>query len=106
MDTVQNKRKLWDHLVQTNGFKEGVDIETSKLLFEAILLSIHKREGSLSEKNELFLYEFKKQIQLSEYEERLKKNQDRYNTIPPPLQELSEIKELLYIIMAKLDKIS
>jgi hypothetical protein len=106
MDTVQNKRKLWDQLVETNGFKEGVDIETSKLLFESILLSIHKGDGSLHEKNELFLYEFKKQLQLSEYEERLKKNQDRYKTIPPPLKELAEIKELLYIIMAKLDNIS
>ena len=106
MDTVQNKRKLWDQLIETNGFKEGVDVETSKQLFETILLAIHKSEGSLLEKNELFLYEFKKQIQLSEYEERLKKNQDRYNTIPPPLKELAEIKELLYLIMAKLDHIS
>lgn len=106
MDTTKNKRKLWDCLLETNGFKEGVDLETSQSLFESILISINKTEGSLQEKNNLFLEEFKKQIQLSEYEERLKKNQERYNTIPPPLQELAEIKEMLQLIMAKLNSIS
>jgi hypothetical protein len=106
MNTIQNKGKLWDCLVETNVFKEGVDIEMSKSLFELVLSSINKREGTLHEKNKLFLEEFKKQIQLSEYEERLKKNQDRYNTMPPPLKELSEIKELLHLVLTKLDSIS
>jgi len=106
MNTVYNKGQLWDYLVEKNVFKEGVDIETSQSLFESILDSINKKDGTVQEKNKLFLEEFKKQIQLSEYEERLKKNQDRYNTMPPPLKELTEIKELLHLILAKLDSIS
>lgn len=116
MNTVENKSLLWDTLVQTKGFKEGIDFDKTQALFESIVVEINVISASIPEKNNLFLEEFKRRIQYLEdpesiqyrkiaFEERLKQNQERYSTMPPPVKELEEIKQLLHLILTKLNSI-
>jgi hypothetical protein len=107
MDTLENKRHLWDTLIEQDLFKKEVSVEKTQALFETILKELDQYEGNVEEKNKLFLDQWIKQLETasivarSEWlEERM--NQKQYKT-PPTLNELTEIKQLLYRILELLE---
>lgn len=107
MDSLNNKRFLWDTMIEQNLFKEDVSVEKTQALFESLLKEIDQHESSLEEKNKLFLTEWMKQIDIaslvarSEWlEERM--NQKKYKPTPT-MSELAEIKQLLYKILELLE---
>lgn len=119
MNTIENKRILWELLLEAKGFKEGISVETAKELFETILLQIDESDLPLLEKNKLFLKQYTTSIHeinvspenLVKYretlfEERVLQNQERFKTTTHTQghKDLSEIKQLLYKILAKLDE--
>jgi hypothetical protein len=107
MESLENKRMLWDTLVKQEWFKEEVTVEKTQALFESLLNEVNKEEASLEEKNKQFLDQWIKQLESaslvarSEWlEERM--NQKKYNH-PPTMSELTEIKQLLYRILELLE---
>lgn len=107
MDSLENKRMLWDTLVQQQWFKEEVTVEKTQALFESLLNEVNKQETSLEEKNKYFLDQWIKQLESASLvarsawlEERM--NQKQYKQ-PPTMTELIEIKQLLYRILELLE---
>ena len=107
MDVLENKRMLWDTLVEQKWFKEEVSVEKSQALFETLLKEINAMDVDLQEKNRLFLEQWQKQLDTaalvarsSWLEERM--NQKQYK-VPPTAGELAEIKQLLYRILEILE---
>lgn len=107
MDALDNKRMLWDTLVEQQWFKEEVSVEKSQALFETLLKEINPMEVDLNEKNRLFLEQWQKQLDTaalvarsSWLEERMNKKQFK---VPPTAGELAEIKQLLYRILEILE---
>jgi len=107
MDALDNKRFLWDTLIEQHLFKEDVSVEKTQILFEKLLNEINQLEVSLDEKNKSFLEEWTKQINAASViarsemlEERMKQKQ---YTQPPTVSELAEIKQLLYRILEILE---
>jgi len=98
---------LWDKLVELQWFKEDVTVEKTQALFETLLQEVNKEEASLEEKNKHFLDQWIKQLESASLvarsawlEERM--NQKKYKQ-PPTMNELSEIKQLLYRILELLE---
>jgi hypothetical protein len=110
MNTLEEKRLLWDTLVEQKIFKSDVSIELAKEWFEALVAEVDKRSLTLPEKKHVFLEEYeelmtkesRKQRELW-FEERLNK---KIVKPPPSMKELSEIKQLLYKILEKVESIS
>jgi len=107
MESLENKRMLWDKLVEQEWFKEDVTVEKTQALFETMLHEINKEELSLEEKNKQFLDSWIKQLESASLiarsawlEERM--NQKKYKQ-PPTMNELTEIKKLLYRILELLE---
>lgn len=107
MESLENKRMLWDTLVQQQWFKEEVTVEKTQALFETLLHEVNKEEISLEEKNKYFLDQWTKQLDSASLivrsawlEERM--NQKQYKH-PPTMTELVEIKQLLYRILELLE---
>ena len=107
MDALENKRMLWDTLVEKQWFKEEVCVEKTQALFETLLKEINPMDVDLNEKNRLFLEQWVKQLdsaalvaRSSWLEERM--NQKQFK-VPPTAGELAEIKQLLYRILEILE---
>jgi hypothetical protein len=107
MNTMENKRLLWDTLIQQDLFKEEVSVEKTQALFETILKELDNYEGTIEEKNKLFLDQWIKQLEMASIvarsdwlEERMNKKQYKH---PPTANELTEIKQLLYRILELLE---
>jgi len=106
MNTIENKRMLWDTLIEKDLFKKEVSVEKTQTLFETLLNELNQQDGTIEEKNKHFLEQWVKQIEGASIvaksawlEERM--NQ-KYKT-PPTQSELSEIKQLLYRILELLE---
>jgi hypothetical protein len=107
MESLENKRMLWDKLVEQQWFKEEVTVEKTQALFEILLKEVNQQEISLEEKNKFFLDQWINQLEMasivarSEWlEERMNKKQYKH---PPTTNELTEIKQLLYRILELLE---
>ena len=107
MDSLDNKRMLWDTLVEQQWFKEEVSVEKTQALFETLLKEINQMDVDLQEKNRFFLEQWQKQLDTAALvarsawlEERM--NQKQYKQ-PPTMSELTEIKKLLYLILEILE---
>lgn len=107
MDSLDNKRLLWDTLIEQDLFKKDVSVEKTQAIFETLLNEINQLEVSMDEKNKSFLTEWTKQIDTAsmiarseQLEERMKQRQYKQ---PPTVSELAEIKQLLYRILSLLE---
>lgn len=107
MNTLENKRMLWDTLIEKDLFKKDVTIEKTQVLFETLLKEVDRSDETMEEKNKFFLEKWLTQIESasivarSEWlEERM--NQKKYK-YPPTATELAEIKRLLYRILELLE---
>lgn len=107
MDSLDNKRLLWDTLIEQDLFKKDVSVEKTQAIFETLLNEINQLEASMDEKNKSFLTEWTKQIDTAsmiarseQLEERMKQRQYKQ---PPTVSELAEIKQLLYRILSLLE---
>ena len=107
MDSLDNKRFLWDTLIEKDLFKKDVSVEKTQAIFETLLNEINQLEVALDEKNKSFLTEWIKQINTAsmvarseQLEERMKQRQYKQ---PPTVSELAEIKQLLYRILELLE---
>jgi len=115
MNTNENKQLLWQLLLDSNSFKEGVSIEKTQQIFETVIEEIERLPLSLTEKNKQCLDEFIRRIEPLEvdlvkyreelFEERVKQNQVKYKAKSPPSKDLTEIKQLLYLILDKIDNL-
>jgi hypothetical protein len=107
MNTLEEKRELWDTLVEQKIFKDGVSIDLAQQWFENLVTEIDQRSLPLPEKKKVFLEEYetlmnneaRKQREIW-FEERLNKKSMKP---PPSMKELNEIKQLLYKILDKID---
>ena len=107
MNTMENKRILWDTLIEQDLFKKEVSVEKTQALFETILKELDHYEGTVEEKNKIFLDQWIKQLEMASIvarsdwlEERMNKKQYKQ---PPTANELTEIKQLLYRILELLE---
>jgi hypothetical protein len=122
MNTIDNKRMLWDFICEKKVFREGMKREVAIQLFEDTIASIDRSEEPVSTKNKMFIDAYIKnmdEIIISEadmeehrqtfFEERiLTKQQDKsipMHNIFDPIDvhaELVHIKTLLREILDKL----
>ena len=108
MNTIDNKKQLWDLLLNSQGFKHDIGVDKTREVFEAIIQEVDTLQLPLVEKNRLFLAEFMKRIHridekqdVDVFEKRMKE-QDRHKK---PVKDLTEIKQLLYQILDRLDQL-
>ena len=110
MDTLDEKRILWDTLVEQKIFKDEVPIEIAQRWFETLVYEIDQRSIPLPEKKKIFLEEYEelmnkeaRKIREHWLESRLNK---KIVKPPPSMKELNEIKQLLYKILEKVESLS
>ena len=110
MNTLEEKRLLWDTLVEQKIFKNGVSIHLAQEWFESLVAEVDKRTLTLPEKKQAFLEEYEELMNKEArnqrelwFEERLNK---KIVKPPPSMKELNEIKQLLYKILEKVESIS
>jgi hypothetical protein len=108
MNTLDNKKQLWDLLLSSQGFKHDVGVDKTREVFETVIQEVDMLQLPLVEKNRLFLAEFMKRIHridekqdVDVFEKRMKE-QDRHKK---PVKDLTEIKQLLYQILDRLDQL-
>lgn len=108
MNTLDNKKQLWDLLLNSQGFKHDVGVDKTREVFETVIQEVDMLQLPLVEKNRLFLAEFMKRIHridekqdVDVFEKRMKE-QDRHKK---PVKDLTEIKQLLYQILDRLDRL-
>ena len=108
MNTLENKKELWDLLLNGQGFKQGIGVDQTRELFETVIHEIDLLPLPVPDKNRVFLTEFMKRIHSTVdkqdvvlFEKRMK-DQDRHKK---PLKDLTEIKQLLYQILDRLDRL-
>lgn len=108
MNTLDNKKQLWDLLLNSQGFKHDVGVDKTREVFETVIQEVDMLQLPLVEKNRLFLAEFMKRIHridekqdVDVFEKRMKE-QDRHKK---PVKDLTEIKQLLYQILDRLDQL-
>ena len=108
MNTLDNKKQLWDLLLDSQGFKHDVGVDKTREVFETVIQEVDMLQLPLVEKNRLFLAEFMKRIHhidekqdVDVFEKRMKE-QDRHKK---PVKDLTEIKQLLYQILDRLDQL-
>ena len=108
MNTIENKKQLWNLLLDSKGFKHDMGVDKTREVFEIVVQEVDRLQYPLEEKNRLFLAEFMKRIhqpqdkqQVDVFEERMKE-QDRHKK---PVKDLTEIKQLLYQILERLEQL-
>jgi hypothetical protein len=108
MNTIENKKQLWDLLLNSQGFKHDMGVDKTREVFESVIQEVDRLSFPLVEKNRLFLSEFMKRIhhtndkqEVGIFEKRMKE-QDRHKK---PVKDLTEIKQLLYQILDRLDQL-
>jgi hypothetical protein len=108
MNTIENKKQLWDLLLNSQGFKHDMGVDKTREVFETIVQEVDALQLPLVEKNRVFLAEFMKRIHRTNekqdvdlFEKRMKE-QDRHKK---PVKDLTEIKQLLYQILDRLDRL-
>ena len=108
MNTIENKKQLWNLLLDSKGIKHDMGVDKTREVFEIVVQEVDRWQYSLEEKTRLFLAEFMKRIhqtqdkqQVDVFEERMKE-QDRHKK---PVKDLTEIKQLLYQILERLDQL-
>ena len=108
MNTIENKKQLWDLLLNSQGFKHDMGVDKTRDVFESVIQEVDLLNLPLQEKNRLFLSEFMKRIhciqdkqEVGVFEQRMKE-QDRHKK---PVKDLTEIKQLLYQILDRLDQL-
>jgi len=108
MNTIENKKQLWNLLLDSKGFKHDMGVEKTREVFEAVIEETDVLSMPLQDKNRLFLAEFMKRVhhtqekqQVEVFEQRMKE-QDRHKK---PVKDLTEIKQLLYQILERLDQL-
>ena len=110
MNTLDEKRLLWDTLVEQKIFKDGVSIEFAQQWFETLVAEVDKRALSLTEKKKVFLEEYEELMNREARKQRELWFESRLNKKiikpPPSMKELNEIKQLLYKILEKVESIS
>ena len=124
MNTLENKRMLWDLVCEMNLFRPGLNKEEIMKVFEQHIQDADKIENTLTEKNKFFLSLFVPAINSMQtidpeskseretfFEERVNtiqqaKDVPLYNIFDPVdvQHELVLIKTLLHKILEKLDK--
>ena len=124
MNTLENKRMLWDLVCEMNLFRPGLNKEEIMKVFEQHIQVADKIENTLTEKNKFFLSLFVPAINSMQtidpeskseretfFEERVNtiqqaKDVPLYNIFDPVdvQHELVLIKTLLHKILEKLDK--
>jgi hypothetical protein len=55
MNTLENKRMLWDCICEMNVFRPGMKRDTAVALFEETIVEIDSLDKSLIEKNKFFM---------------------------------------------------
>jgi len=109
MNTLEEKRELWDTLVSQKIFKEEVPLKQAQQWFESLVLEVDKRELSLSEKKKTFLIEYEGLMNKEARKQRDEWFESRLNKKivkpPPSMKELHEIKQLLYKILEKVESL-
>jgi hypothetical protein len=109
MNTLDEKRNLWDTLVSQKIFKEEVPLKISQHLFESLILDVDKRSLTLTEKKETFLKEYEELMNKEARKQREEWFESRLNKKivkpPPSMKELNEIKQLLYKILEKVESL-
>ncbi len=55
MNTIDNKRLLWDCICDMNVFRPGMKRDTAVSLFEETILEVDEKDISILEKNKIFL---------------------------------------------------
>jgi len=109
MNTLDEKRDLWDTLVEQKIFKEEVSIEVAQQMFESLVIDIDKRRLTLEEKKQAFLQEYEQCMNKEAQKKREEWFESRLNKKvlkpPPSMAELNEIKQLLYKILEKVESL-
>lgn len=109
MNTLEEKRILWDTLVEQKIFKDGVSIELAQDWFEKLVAEVDKRPLTLPEKKKAFLEEYEELMNKEARKQREQWFESRLNkkTVKPPpsMKELNEIKQLLYKILEKVESL-
>ncbi len=110
MNTLEEKRLLWDALVEKKIFKDNVPLDLAQRWFESLVAEIDQRSLSLPEKKKIFLEEYEEVMNKEARKQREQWFESRLNKKivkpPPSMKELSEIKQLLYKILEKVESIS
>ena len=108
MNTIENKKQLWDLLLNSQGFKHDMGVDKTRDVFESVIQEVDVLNLPLPDKNRLFLSEFTKRIhhtqdkqEVALFEQRMKE-QDKHKK---PVKDLTEIKQLLYKILDRLDQL-
>jgi DNA repair photolyase len=109
MNTLDEKRDLWDTLVDKKIFKQEVNIEVAQQMFETLVVDIDKRSLTLEEKKQVFLQEYEQLMNKEAQKKREEWFESRLNKKvlkpPPSMKELNEIKQLLYKILHKVESL-
>jgi len=109
MNTLEEKRILWDTLIEQKIFKEGVSIEFAQQWFETLVSEVDKRALTLPEKKKIFLEEYEEMMNKEARKQREQWFESRLNKKlvkpPPSMKELNEIKQLLYKILEKVESL-
>jgi hypothetical protein len=123
MNTLENKRMLWDIICEMNILRPGLDKQEVLRLFEDHVTEVDKRKETVIEKNKLFLKLFVPIVNNLQsldtltssretfLEERIENIQQQPSDVPlhnifDPIDihhELVAIKQLLHIILEKLN---
>jgi len=106
---LDEKRLLWDILVEKKIFKDGVSIEFAQEWFETLVAEVDKRSLTLPEKKRVFLEEYEELMNKEARKQREQWFESRLNKKvikpPPSMKELNEIKQLLYKILEKVESL-
>ena len=107
MNTLENKKMLWDTLVEQQKFNKYISVEKTQHMFEVAIQEMDAMEATVDYKNKSFLDGWMARLEVEstkhrekEFEERV--NQKQYKQ-PPSVTELAEIKKLLYQILERLE---
>ena len=110
MNNLDEKRILWDTLIDKKIFKDSVSIDLAQEWFEALVSEVDKRPLTLSEKKQVFLEEYEELMNKEARRQRELWFEERVNKKvikpPPSVKELTEIKQLLYKILERVESIS
>jgi len=106
-----DKQFLWESLIKSGGFSQNISVDTTKSIFEETISETETLDLSIEDKNDRFLSLFSKNIRIHvDLKTREKECEDRILSIQStceqpynPRAELSEIKELLYLVLEKIN---
>jgi hypothetical protein len=108
MNTDENKKGLWDLLLNSHGFKQELGVEKTRFIFEEVVQEVDALQMTILEKNKMFLNEFMKRIHavdLTKQNGEMFESRMQNKTYQKPMKDLTEIKQLLYQVLERLDKL-